>query len=188
MSKNKRSRTFATIIYPNEELTLEKIKEDIEEKLHVQSYLVLHDKDDNKPHCHLLMLFDSPKTCSTFKKELLDIMPYCVGLEVVQSREGYLHYLSHDGTDKALYDFDEIYHLCGAKPYKDAIKDISTRSRLDVLKEIIDYVEKNRIISFSALCRIARDNDDWLVCLDKSCYFILAYINSRAMYYDKLLK
>ena len=96
-SIDKRSRNFATVVYP------ESAPNDWQEILSshfVPSFVSpLHDKDknptgeDKKPHYHVVVMFEGKKSDEQVK-EVFDSIGG-VGLEKVQSIRGYARYLCH---------------------------------------------------------------------------------------------
>lgn len=174
----KRTRNYATVVYPDSapDNWLELISE-----LKIPCFISpLHDKDINangepkKPHWHVMLMFEGVKT----EEQVKDIISvFCgVGLEVVSSLRGYARYLCHlDNPDKAQYNPADVMCYGGAE-YFDIIGLAS--DRYNAVREIIQFVNENKILFFADLLEYASiHRDDWfrLLC-DNSAYIVKEYI------------
>ena len=169
-----RSRNFASIIYP-ESAPLDFL--DRISGLHLKAFLSpLHDRDDKKPHFHLLLMYDGKKSCEQVKLDF-DFVGG-VGCEIVKSSKGYARYLCHlDDKDKAQYSVDDVKCFGGAD-YKSFIIDSS--SKLDILTDIMDFCDQYDVYSFYALCNYCRKHrPDWFSFLSDSSVFIREWLKSR---------
>ena len=177
-----RTRNYATVIYP------ESAPSDWQEIL-VQQFVPafispLHDKDTNptgepkKPHYHVLIMFDGPKTKDQAENVFKAICG--VGVEVVQSLRGYARYLCHlDNPEKVQYSPDDVISMCGAD-YITAIGLVTDKYK--AIGEMIDYCEINSLVSYSELLKYCRSNRfDWFrVLCDNGTVVMKEYLKSKA--------
>mgnify|MGYP001078521966 CR=1 FL=1 len=169
-----RSRNFASIIYPDSSPPdfIDRIGD-----LHLKAFLSpLHDRDDKKPHFHLLLMYDGKKSSDQVKVDL-DFVGG-VGCEIVKSSKGYARYLCHlDDIDKAQYCVDDV-KCFGGLDYKSFIKD--STDKVSTLMEIMDFCDKYDVYSFYALCNYCRKyRSDWFSFLSGSSVFIREWLKSR---------
>lgn len=182
MSKEKSSRTrnYATIVYPESAPAnwIDVLRE------HKIPCLIspLHDKDNTavgeqkKPHYHVIILFDSVKT-EEQAREVFSSFGGC-GCEVVKSMRGYARYLCHlDNADKAQYAISDVQSYFGVD-YDNLIACAS--DRYATLRDIMQFIDDNKLRSFAHLLRYCRDTEpEWfkLLC-DSGAYIIKEYIKS----------
>lgn len=177
----KRSRNFATIIYP--ESAAPDWKTQLE-ALHTPILISpLHDKDVNpdgkqkKPHRHILIMYPNPKDYDTQVKPVLKKIG-AVGRETVASTRGYARYLCHlDNAEKAQYDPKDIIALGGAD-YA-AI----TRLQSDVRQATMDimrWCSTNQIYSLAELLDYAAEKQpEWFDVLStQRCYIVTQYLKA----------
>ena len=180
-NKNKRTRNFGCVIYPESapENWLELLAE------HKVPALVspLHDRDvdpqeqQKKPHFHVVIMFEGPKTIEQ-AKEIFDPIGG-VGCEVIKSIRGYARYLCHkDNPEKYQYDEEKVIQLYGAD-YKEICELRSDKYK--VIEEILEFVDNEDICSYYDLLRYARVNEpSWFrSLLDNSTFVVKEYIKSR---------
>lgn len=74
---------------------------------------IYHDKDDNEKHYHLLLVFRHRKSFNAVLS-LFDSSQNTL-IEPMHDKEACYRYLTHEGTDKALYSGDSI--VCDDKTY-----------------------------------------------------------------------
>jgi hypothetical protein len=181
-SSNKRTRNFATVVYPE---SAPEGWQDILSDQFVPSFISpLHDKDLNptgeakKPHYHVVIMFDSVKTVE--QAEYIFNLIGGVGCEVVQSIRGYSRYLCHlDNPDKAQYNQENVRCLCGAD-YSAVIGLVLDKYK--AIGEMIDYCKENGVFSYSQLLEYARlERFDWFrVLCDNGTVVIKEYLKSRS--------
>lgn len=159
----KRNRVFSTIVYPE---SAPDNWMDILEDFKIQALISpLHDKDLNptgepkKPHYHIEVIFDSPKT----RDQVISLFSQIggVGCEVVNSTRGMARYLTHmDNPEKYRYSEDDVKILGGAD-YWDIINLPSDKYAL--IGDILDFVIENRVSNIIDLFRYVRDLNlyDW---------------------------
>ena len=184
-SHDGRTKTFATIVYPE---SAPKDWKQIVKDTHVPTYISpLHDKDTNpdgetkKPHYHVLMIFDSLKNYETQIKPIFQRFDG-VGREEVLSQRGYARYMCHmDNPEKYQYDSAEVEELNGA--CYSVIITLPT-DEIGAVEDMIDFIEDNDIYSFRKLFMWCKDNQkDWFRLLASSkTYIIKEYLKSR--YWD----
>lgn len=176
-----RTRNFATVVYPDsappEWLSI------LQEQFIPGFVSPLHDADINpggeskKPHYHVLITYDSLKTCEQAKQVFDKIGG--VGCEVVQSIRGYARYLCHlDNPEKAQYSKDAVVCLSGAD-YASVIGLASDKYK--ALAEMEEFCERYNVFSFYALSRYASlHRTDWSRILkDCGAVYMREYLNSR---------
>lgn len=180
--KSSRTRYFTFIIYP------ESVVEgwtDIIDSFHVSwAQSPLHDKDINadgstkKTHWHIMISFDSLKT-----NEQAQEIANSVGGTVVQqvhSPRALVRYFAHmDNPEKAQYNkADIISH--GGLDLEDLLK-TSNQTRLELLKQMLEYVVDNDVTEYEDLVIYAMyNNSEWFEVLAESgTYFVNAFIKSR---------
>ena len=178
MSEKKRSRLYATVVYPDSapEGWVDKLKE-----THVAGYISpLHKDDENpdgtpkKPHYHVLICYDGVKSIEQFDK--LRETFGGVGHEVVQSKRGYARYLCHlDSPEKAQYNPAEVVSL-GGESYTELIR--SSADEVTAIGEMMDFIDQNEIIYYSEFVRYCRtERRDWFELIATKCaYTISTYI------------
>lgn len=182
LSKDRRARNFATIIYPESAPAdwLQDLKD-----YHIAAFVSpLHnldkDKDGNpkKPHYHVMVMFDGKK--STEQVRALFELLGGVGCEVVGSMRGYARYLCHldDQPEKPLYNMDEVTQIAGAN-YADAIG--LAIDRRTAIAEMQEYCVAHNVTEFAALMDYAAsERPDWHNVLCTSGTIVMsAYLASR---------
>lgn len=192
MKEVKRTRNWACISYPESmpENWLDLLKEE-----HVKMFISpLHnlDTDENgevkKEHYHDVIMFESVKT----KEQAQAIFDKINGTECkpINDLKAYCRYLCHlDEIDehKHLYNTSDVLELCGA----DYIEIINIPSnRYKDIREMIDFIKYNDIISYSDLFEwCSENNETWfrLLC-DNSTYVIKEYLSSRKWSKDMQLE
>lgn len=169
-----RSTNWATIVYP--ESAIANWKETLDD-LHLDVLISpLHNRDVNptgepkKAHYHVLFRFPSVQTQNQVK-EITDTIG-SVGVERIASFRNYARYLCHlDNPDKARYDENDVIAF-GALSYFDIIA--VPDDKYQVIGEMIDFCELNKIVSYAQLLRITRkykqswyralcDNASWVM-------------------------
>lgn len=181
LDKSKRTRNFGCVVYPESapDNWLELLAE------HKVPALVspLHDRDvdpqdqPKKPHFHVILMFEGPKTIEQ-AKEIFDPIGG-VGCEIIKSIRGYARYLCHlDNPEKYQYDEDKIIQLYGAD-YKEICELRSDKYK--VITEILEFIDQEDICSYYDLLRYARTHEpSWFrSLLDNSTFVVKEYIKSR---------
>lgn len=178
-----RSRLFATIVYPD---SAPKDWLEILRSEYIPSFVIKHDKDFNngdgeikKEHYHIFLMFDGVKTKDQVK-EIFDKIGG-VGFEYIQSKRGYARYLCHlDNPEKYQYKPEDVICLAGSD-YYDAISRESDKYK--TIKQIIEFVRRNHIISYTELFNYCMDfEDEWFRALcDSSSYVVSLYIKENRL-------
>ena len=113
MEKQKRTRNFATVVYPTSEKTPENWKDILREQIIPAFISPLHDKDKNttgevkKAHYHIIIMFEGVKTIEQ-AREVFDLIGG-VGKEPIKSNRAYVRYLCHlDKPQKAKYSIEDV--------------------------------------------------------------------------------
>ena len=182
MAPSRRFRNFATVVYPDSDNTPEdwlSVLQDWKTPVLVSPF---HDKDVNvtgepkKPHYHVLIMFEGMKSQDQVR-ELFDQIGG-VGLETVNSLRGYARYLCHlDNPDKHQYFPADVLQFGGC----DYIDMIGLPSdRYEVIGEMIDFCEAERIVSYATLLVYARHNrPEWFrILCDSGTLVMKEYLKS----------
>lgn len=180
-----RTRVFAAVVYPDSS------PQDWQERLtqeHVSAFISpLHDRDENpdgtakKEHWHLMLMFEGVKSQDQVDALLDRVLgPNRVKhYENVNSTRGYARYLCHlDNPEKAQYDKADVTALCGA----DYAEIISLPSDdWDVLDQIFDYIEDNKVRYYAQFMRYCRKErrDWWKLLMARYSYVVINYMKSE---------
>lgn len=176
----RKTRNYATIVYP--ESAADNWQEILAEMFIPAFISPLHDKDINptgeakKPHYHVLIMFDGPKTIDNAKAVFEQIKG--VGCDAVNSLRGYARYLCHlDNPEKAQYKQEDVRCLCGAD-YPSAIG-LST-DKYKAIGEMMEFCDEYTIYSYADLLRYCRNERyDWFrVLCDNGTMVMKEYLKS----------
>lgn len=178
---SKRTRNFGCVVYP--ESAPENWLEILAENKVPALVSPLHDRDvdpqdqPKKPHFHVVIMFEGPKTIEQ-AKEIFDPIGG-VGCEIIKSIRGYARYLCHlDNPEKYQYDESKIIELFGAD-YKEIC--LLQSDKYKTIEEILEFIDNEDICSYFDIVRYSRiNNPTWFrSLLDNSSYVIKEYIKSR---------
>lgn len=182
MSK-KRSKYFATVVYPESTLLSSMFHFLGDLKI---SYLVSppHDSDYDddgklkKVHFHAILAFDSLKSLDQVHSLLASSpsdVQFC-GLEIVNSFSSYARYLCHlDNSDKAQYDVNDV--VAFGIDYFSVIA--AKEDKFASFVHLLDFIESNPCLSFSDLCFYARHNNpDMLQSIMSNSYTVREILRS----------
>ena len=185
-------REFAFVLY--EESAAENW-EQVLSQLHQRVFWILHDKDvssdgtPKKPHYHIMILFDNPRSLNTVQS----LCSKCGGnghLEEIISRRGYARYLCHmDDPDKHQYDVTEVHSLCGANYMLEIMSKVELKNnKLAVITEIIQFCDDNVVFFYADLIKYCiAYRPDWLeVLISYNGHIIKDYIKSSAYKCEKM--
>lgn len=181
---NERTRTYATIIYP------ESAPSDWQEILqaeHIPCHISpLHDKDTTKdgtpkkPHYHVIVFFDGVKT----RKQVSAIFNKIggVGVEAVNSPRAYSRYLCHlDSPDRAQYPISEVVSYGGAD-YDMHIN--TTKDTYSMIGEIMDFCMTNNIVCFADLLLLTKETQfNWFRIICDNSMLLCQFLKSK--YWDE---
>lgn len=187
VKNNKRSSHWAFIAYP------ESIKSDWINILSNKFCLCwakspLHDKDINenkeikKAHWHCIIIFSSLKSFSQVK-EITDEIN-ATNPQIIYDLNSYTRYLAHlDNEDKYKYDINKIDCFNGFNLEKYLYSSLEDKEelKLQILDEILEYIDKNEITEFYFLINYARkEKKEWIkfLCKNSINMFINNYIKS----------
>ena len=162
MESNKRTRNYATVVYPESAPNNWKVL--LQEQCIPALISPLHDRDINndktlkKAHYHVMIMFDGVKTQEQ-AKEVFSIIGG-VGVETIKCVRAYARYLTHlDNSDKAKYPIEDVISCAGADYY--ALINATT-DKYTAIKEMIDFCTENSIVGFAELFIYAKNNrEDW---------------------------
>lgn len=181
--KDERTRNWTFVVYP--ESAPENWREIIDE-LHVPWVeSPLHDKDTNpdgelkKPHWHVMMMFSSNKSYDQIREITLKLRS--PNPQKVANAKGMVRYFIHmDNPEKFQYKKTDIIAHAGAEI--DSYLSVTTAERYELINEMMEFIDDNRIIEMKDLLDYARREkfDDWfpLLC-DNSAYIMDSYIKSN---------
>ena len=180
-----RTRNWAFIVYPD---SAPDCFVSMLDDLHVPIFIsplhnpVINENDEHerKEHYHVIVMFDSVKTYKQ-AKEVADIVNGSNPIPINAIR-GYARYICHlDNPEKEQFGSDAAYKvrsLAGAD-YFETISLVT--DRLQLIQEMIVWIEKYDCISFYQLAKFAAENNDsWHRALTTSCtVYMKNYLQSR---------
>lgn len=183
MEGHRRTRNWATVVYPSSELTPQDWQDILKEQLIPAFISPIHDKDCNstgeikKEHFHVMIMFEGVKTIEQAKSVFALIGG--VGVEPIKCIRAYARYLVHmDNPEKAQYSICDIVSCAGADYYS-MIE--SASDKYSAIGEMIDYCTEEDIVSYAKLIMFARENRfDWFkVLCDTGTVTIMNFLKSR---------
>lgn len=128
-----------------------------------------------KPHWHILVMYEGPKTYKSFKEEVCDKVKGTIPKKV-ESLRGMYAYLTHkNNPEKAQYDFKDI------KEYNDFKLELTTAEITLIKQKICLKIIEEEIIEYSDLLDYyleIGDNDYWEIASNHT-YFFDKYITSK---------
>jgi len=189
-SGEKRSSNWNFILYP--ESAPENWRELINETHIEWVESPLHDKDvnedgtDKKAHYHITLLFPSLKSFDQVE-EITKTLNAPIPVKCL-SVKGSIRYMVHkDSPEKYQYDWNKIVPHNGAD--LSSLCAPTSTERLQIQKDIIEYIRTNGVIEFFDVVNYATDEglSDWLnVLLNFSTMAINAYIKSQRHKFEKM--
>lgn len=179
--EKKRTRNFATVVYPESAPSDWKML--LQEQCVPALVSPIHDRDINidgaikKEHYHVMILFDGVKTQEQAKEVFSAIGG--VGVDSVKSVRAYARYLCHlDSPDKVRYQTEDVLSLSGAD-YNTLIRLAS--DKYSAMGEMIDFCIKNGLDSYAQLLLYAKNTrEDWFrILCDSGTITIVQFLKSR---------
>lgn len=182
-SKDERTRNWTFIVYP--ESAPENWREIINDLHTPWIESPLHDKDVNpdgeikKPHWHVMMMFSNKKSYEQVREITFQLRS--PNPQKVANPKGMVRYFLHlDNPEKIQYSKSGLVAYCGADFAQ--YLTVSKGERYELIREMMEFVNNNRIIEMKDLLDYAMDQrfDDWfpLLC-DNSAYIMDSYIKSN---------
>lgn len=174
-----KGRDWTAIVYPDS--APKNWREILDETHYRWVESPLHDKDVNpdgevkKAHWHILLSADGPITEKTAKEvfEKLNTPE----IRKVGSARGLVRYMIHmDNPEKYQYDIQDIRGHNGADI--DSYFELTTTSKLSVLKEMVIYIRDNQVDNFS---------DFVMTCIEKSDDWFNVAMNSNTLGLNKVI-
>ena len=139
-SHSLRGRNFAFLVYENQ---FEKCKVFLDVH-HFCGFISPLHTDENKPHYHVLVMFDNPRSKNLF----IDLVQSELGVvhfEDVTNLSGYARYLCHlDSSNKVKYSPDDVLCFGGADYDK-----FSSSSR-NVLSDLLNIIDSSGFIYYDS--------------------------------------
>ena len=179
-----RRKEYAFILYPD---SCAANWLDIVKQLQQPFFAILHDKDVNpngtpkKPHYHVMVMFDNPRTESMIKR----VSRMCGGnghFEPILSRRGYARYLCHlDNPEKYEYAPESILSFYGADYLKESMSVMQHKNLDDdVFCDIIKFCKDHCIVAYCELVDYCIEHKkEWLPYLrGRNGQSIVGYIKS----------
>lgn len=163
MAENKRGRNWTIVVYPD---SAPKNWRSLLDDLHIAWIeSPLHDKDVNpdgevkKPHWHVLLVFEGVKSFSQIQ-DIADSLNAPIP-QRVESARGMVRYMVHmDNPEKYQYSKSKIIGHGGADV--ESYFELTATNRLDILKDIVNYIRENNITEFADLTFYAiKNSSDW---------------------------
>lgn len=179
--ENKRTRNFATVVYP--ESAPNDWKMILQEQCVPAFISPLHDRDFNtdktrkKKHYHVMIMFDGVKT----REQAGEVFAMIggVGIEPIKCVKAYARYLCHlDNPDKAKYVIEDVISCAGAD-YSYMIS--ATTDRYTAIGEMIEFCIENTIVGYAELLLYAKNNrTDWFrVLCDSGTVTMVQFLKSH---------
>lgn len=139
-SHSLRGRNFAFLIYEDQfELT-----KNFLDNHHFSAFISPLHTDENKPHYHVIVMFDNPRSIDVFQ-DLVSKELGVVHFEDVSNLPGYARYLCHlDSPNKVKYSPDDVLCFGGADYDK-----YSSSSR-NVLSDLLDIIDTSGFIYYDS--------------------------------------
>jgi len=164
-----RHRGFNSVFYP--ESAPENWRE-IVTGWHVPALAILHDREDKKPHYHLLLMFSSMKSLP----QVHNLTDKLGSKELQPSYDirGSARYLLHlDHADKFQYPFAALEAFSGAEALE------LTEPVGDPSPDIIAFVREQGIMEYSDLIHYCLDiKPEWYIWARSHTQFLLGYFTS----------
>lgn len=193
-NKEKRTRNWATIIYPkinddDETTTPENWVEIIEEMGVKCAVSPLHDSDikedgeKKKPHRHVLFAFDGVKSKSQVK-ELCEKIGG-VGCEAINSLYAQVRYLTHlDNPEKAQYSALDVLTFAGFEYKRYAnTKEDEDKEIIKQMGKIFNLMVEKSLYDFSSLGDyLITEETELFGVFRKNSYFFAQYLKSKQNY------
>lgn len=186
-NKDKRVRSWATVLYP--ESAIDGWKNILAEQCVPCFVSPLHDCDVNadgeikKEHYHILFVFDGKKSFSQVE-EICNLIG-SVGLEAVNSTRAYARYLCHlDNPDKHQYLPDDVLQFGGSDYI--SIIGLATDKYL-AIKQIMAFCRSSHIYSYAELLEYSADREmGWFrILCDNGTIVIKEYLKSLSWAREK---
>ncbi len=180
-SSNVRTRNWTTILYPGD--LLEDFLDRLD-SLHVEYALSpLHEPDGehDKPHYHLALFFDGPKSFKQVFDLLYEIFegPFgWIAPKAINAAKAMLRYFIHlDQPEKQQFvrGWQEIY--CGNGLDISNYLVPTSSEKQQYIYDMQSFVDKNNILYVSDLFDYARQHryDTWFYVLSNSCLAVMRY-------------
>lgn len=178
-----RTRIWAAVVYPD---SAPENWRDILDGYHVEwAESPLHEYDANptgerkKPHWHIVLSFDGPKSFDQVKEILAPLN--CPIPQRCHSLKGAVRYFAHlDNPEKFQYSVSDI-KAHGGFDLSDAFAPTATQ-RYEIIAEILAFVRENHVTEFQDLMdyALSKKMDTWFPALcDNSAYVVDKYIKSQ---------
>lgn len=176
-----RTRNYVSILYP--ESAVPNWKEVLAEQCVKAFVSPLHDKDVNpdgtpkKPHYHVMLLFNGPKT--ELQANGIFSKIGAIRCQPVNDVVGYSRYLVHmDNPEKYQYEPSEVLSLSGADWYE-TIK--TSADRYQALNDICDYINEKHIYAYNVLVdNLRTENYQWFKAACDNTVFLKEYLKSKS--------
>ena len=156
-----RGRNFAFLIYQDQ---FEKCKLFLDNH-HFCGFISPLHTDENKPHYHVLVMFDNPRSKDLFQNLVASELGV-VHFEDVSNLPGYARYLCHlDSSNKVKYSPDDVLSFGGADYDK-----FSSSSR-NVLSDLLDIIDSSGFIYYdSFVISLLNSSPSLFACLSSPKY------------------
>lgn len=183
-----RSTTWNFVFYLDSSLLSPDWRDDME-SLHTPLAYVVHDRDDAKPHVHVLVRYDSLKSLDQVRQDFS--FTGVEWFEVTRSYRGMCRYLIHldplsgreQYTEKFRYDRSDIVELAGIS--LDFSRKVTRDEERKALSEITAFVNDNDLTEFSQLWNYVSSHYEecpiWFDLLSgRAAYSVNQFIRSRS--------
>lgn len=158
MSKIQKIRNFSFLIYPESAVN---DWQTVLASFFLPCFYVFHDKDNKKPHYHVLVTPNNAISVNTVNTIVTAVGGANGCYERVTSTVGYARYLCHmDNPEKYQYLPDDVVCLCGADYQKiTRTKSDEDSARLRVFREIFKFIRDNNFVSYAYFLDYCLDNE-----------------------------
>ena len=157
----KKGRNWAFVVYP--ESLPDNWKDIIFETGLPMAFSPLHDKDldptgqPKKPHYHVMCYYENPTTYESVKSNITDKLNGSFPMKLESMRGMYRYHLHLDNPDKFQYEDSDRQFFNGFDVHK--VGDYTYTEIANMLKQIQDFIRKNKITEYSELLDILLDNE-----------------------------
>lgn len=178
-----KSRAWTFVVYPGESApeNWRSIIDDfhlrwLESPLH--SLDTNADGSEKKPHVHVMVVFDSPRSLAQMKEITSPLN--CPAPQVVRDTRAMARYFIHlDNPEKHQYARQDLIPHGGLD-----LDELLLRSSSDyvkISKEILTYCRENNICEYGTICDECQAHgfDDWYDCLFHNTMFFKGYFASQ---------
>lgn len=160
-NKNLKGRNWAFVVYPDS--LPENYEEIITDTGLPMAFSPLHDRDINptgeekKPHYHVICYYSNTTTFESVKKNVTDRLNGTIPIKLESLRGMFRYHLHLDNPEKFQYNDSDRKFYNGFDVHK--VGEYTYTEISNMLKEIQQFIIKNKITEYSDLLDILLDNE-----------------------------